>query len=66
MQLTRLILVVTAILFLCNFIILLLVQQAKESLIIAFVLNIGEILGLIVAIIYWQAHYRAKRISHEL
>ena len=61
MNYRRLILIVIAILFICNFVLLLLVQNNREALSLSVTIGISEMLALIIVAWYWQRHYRAKK-----
>ena len=61
MKYTRLILIVLATLFLCNFTLLLLVQNAVQSLFLSVAISITEVIALMVAVWYGQAHYHVMK-----
>lgn len=59
---TKLILIVTVIIFLCNFIMLLVVQKDGKSLILSVALSITEIILLMSVGWYWlQTHPLKKK-----
>jgi hypothetical protein len=57
MQFTRLIIIVTATLFLCNFLLLLLVQTAVASIFLSVAVSITEVIALMIAVRYGDMHY---------